>query len=552
MEIEDGYPAMTRELERIIRSDHALAKARYFMNPEGLAVDMRYPSQHNQTLYDLVASPDGAYLRVTTQALVAAQKTLQRQREAAKREEARLTAKAQRDAERAAEKQRKEDEKRERAERRQMETIDALTAELGGVPITERDFVDLRLGRKGTTMAFDRQYRDGDGRPLTAEKVRLDLHLTAADLSLVKPRGELLSATNIDRAFDEWAIAQREDCVARVCERVYELPDGVDRETVLADFARICTYYFREPAFAAKAMEKLIWQAKRMLLDAYVEHRHMVVWTGEQGSGKTYLQRKFADVIGELVAEASLKDVLDERQMELPCYGMILLDELVGTGRADFAALKNFITGSVWARRPMRSNSIEKIGLRASLLGTSNLSLGSLVFDASGMRRFIELEVLPRSAIEPHWHEIKDFNWGQLWQAVDINADDPLMSEFQDVVLAKQEELRAQSNTEQWMLQQMPTRVNAHSYGDDFVEHFATELYTDFREWEKDFDRAWHGTSLTRWGREAKALIDSGRTPHWSYRKYGNKTLYRQLVVDAASAPDGQVLRIKPRDSADI
>jgi hypothetical protein len=222
--------------------------------------------------------------------------------------------------------------------------------------------------------------------------------------------------------------------------------------------------------------------------------------------------------------------------MELPTFGAILLDEMVGGDKADLASLKNFVTGSDWARRPMRSNMIEKVKVRATLLGTSNHTLGKIIYDSTGARRFIELDVLPRSEIEPNWNAIANYNWLQLWQAVDAEAADPLMSsEFAELLMVKQEELRNLDNAETWLRQFEPTRTRCKDATSEYVEYFAADFYEEFVAWEKEYDRGWKGTSLTRWGRDMKSLIANGRVPGWTHHKVGTRTVYR---VSLAVVPE--------------
>lgn len=513
MSLTDTYPDIVAALVKLIRDDHKLAKAKYYMAPENMAQELRYPSSHNQPLYDMLNGPEAGYLGFRAPVLIRAQKDLQKRR----------------DKERAAAD--RTEERRKRAEAKQQDTFDALQAELGGIPLDECDYIALLMHKRQYRMSFDREFTDAQGKRYTGEQVSLDAHLTAAKLNLVKPRGDLLGATNIDRALQQWALAQRQACVERVCAQLSKLPADVDANDVRRAFDHVCSLYFKEPAFASAALRKMCWQIKRMLLGLPVEQRHMIVFVGEQGSGKTTVQRWLTEPIAELRAEASLKDVLDERQMELPAFGVILLDELVSSDRADVAALKNFITGLDWARRPMRSNIIEKVRVRATLLGTSNHSLGRLIYDSSGMRRFVELEVLRLDQTTkklPGWESIKGFDWTLLWQSVDAMQDDPLLAEFGDTLMQKQEELRTAENTELWAEQfDHTSNTNSKLRTKDYVEFFGADLYADFRAYEEEYDRGYRGTNVTRWGRDLKSLIDAGRLPHWSHRKIGSKSVYR-------------------------
>jgi hypothetical protein len=257
---------------------------------------------------------------------------------------------------------------------------------------------------------------------------------------------------------------------------------------------------------------------------------------GPQNSGKTALIGMLLKPIEEVSAECSLQDLLDNRQMDLPGYLAANLDELVFAERTEATALKNFMSGTSPARRPMRSNLSEKIDMRASLIGTSNKRLGDLIFDASGMRRFCEAMVKHRHEIEPFWQEIVDFDWEGLWQAVDENGDDPLVSQFADLLQQKQEEMRRPDNVELWASEWSPETESVVDFGkarsrtNRHVEWFGADLYQLFHAWEKKFDPGYRGTSLTRFGTALKSLIDFGRLCAWSHYKYGSKTVYRYAL----------------------
>jgi hypothetical protein len=192
----------------------------------------------------------------------------------------------------------------------------------------------------------------------------------------------------------------------------------------------------------------------------------------------------------------------------------------------------------------MRTNIVEKIALRASLFGTSNHSLGRLIYDSSGMRRFIELEIntLDSNRRLPGWDEIAAFDWLLLWQAVDPYAECPLLEGYRDVLMTKQEDLRTADNCELWVTQYVPIRnhPNAKDQTHEWIEFYAQDLYSQFRMYEEEFDRGWRGTNITRWGRDLKALIDSGRLEGWSYRRVQNKTVYCLPLPSADEAEGGQ------------
>jgi hypothetical protein len=71
-----------------------------------------------------------------------------------------------------------------------------------------------------------------------------------------------------------------------------------------------------------------------------------------------------------------------------------------------------------------------------------------------------------------------------------------------------------------------------------YTDYYGSDLYEEFRQWEQSYDRGYRGTSLNRWGRDMKSLIDQGHVTDWSYFKVGPKTIYRRHR--AVDAPHGE------------
>jgi len=413
------------------------------------------------------------------------------------------------------------------AKRDAMET--AMLMEIGGIATDERTFVDLFMAKRGYDMRYDRSFTAPQG-PMVLTDISNDMHLTASTLKLTRPRGSLLSSSNLDRALDEWQIERREARRDVVIAQINRLPPEVTREQVMAAWhAAAAAYFADEPGFAAAAVCKHIWQVKRKLLGLPIANAHVLVICGAQNTGKSWLGRELQRPIEELAIEANLLDLLDTRQMDMVQNYSVFCDELAFADRAEAAALKTLVTGAVTARRPMRSNRAENVPVNCVLHGNTNRSLGSLIFDSSGMRRFIEVRAKARQEIEPHWHLIADFNWSQLWQAVDPQAVDPMLP-FADQLNAVQEEIRNPDNVELWLREfefnrnTMPCKIETTD--DKKVEFWAADLYDQFRIWESQYDPGYRGTSLNRWGREMKSLIDQNGVPNWYRRQVGNKSVY--------------------------
>ena len=290
---------------------------------------------------------------------------------------------------------------------------------------------------------------------------------------------------------------------------------------------------FVEPAFGDAAIRKFIWQVERKIAGLYIEHLHMLVIQGGQGTGKTELCRNLLLPVNELAAPATVAEILDTRNFTTREMYVAFPDELAKADKQDVNDLKTVISGDYSPARVLYSHRSQRNKINLSLIGTADRSVATIIVDLAGMRRFVEVITKPRHLIKLDWQtEVVEFPWHDLWCAVDHTTADPLMSQFEDMLKAKQEAMRARDNTEAW-LKSFFYDASSHrpihkTVPDKYVEFRAEELYINyFRAYEGDYHPSTHGTSLTAWGLRMKGLIDAGRYPRWSYRKAGNLTFYR-------------------------
>lgn len=423
----------------------------------------------------------------------------------------------------------------------------------GVMPKTEREFVALAMNKLGYTMTYDRRFSRSN-EYMNQMAISNDLHLTAGELGMIKPHGNLLNTTLIDRAFQEWCEVCKNERKLLICEKLAKNIDKSKTAKIDIAFQQYCSFYFKEADFAEACIRKAIWQVKRKLFDLPVNQVHFFVVVGPQNAGKTWTTRKMFSVIDEVVAECSLQDALDDRQMDLPSMFVLFIDELARLDRVDSTSLKTFITGEGASRRPMRTNSAEKVRYNATLFATSNRSLDMLIYDNSGMRRYVEVFTKSRAEIEQdnRWDNyIVPFDWMTFWQSIDMHAEDPLISKFDKKLREKQEDIRSQSNVETWVRQFYyhinPPPKYTKEYGDgtryqtntdegthhrpetsshERIEFWAEDLHHLFREYEDTFCRSTRPTIIQTWGKEMKSLIFNGELPDWDTHKVGHRTVY--------------------------
>src|ERR1019366_5499633 len=365
---------------------------------------------------------------------------------------------------------------------------------LGTVPTNEREYVALLLNKK---YVFKRGAFTENGIDIKANDVSDDLILTAADLDFTHPRGKVLSDTKIEIAFNAWMSIARQKIKGQVWAAISALTDGRKRETVLDAFKTICEIYFTEPDFAMAACLKGIWQVKRKMCGLSIVHHHMlVIQSREQGSGKTTFMRMMLRPVYDVFQETDVLQVLDDKNFDCRESYAIFTDELAKAERADVNKLKNVISGQDVSTRLHYRHGAATVKINMTLFGTTNPELATIIYDITGLRRFVEISPHRTKEIEPRWQEIVDFDWLGLWQAVDETSEDPIMSTFADELAAKQETMRAKNNVEAWLEQFEPSSAkDTKSYEKgSYAEYYASDLYNIFSDYEQQYHRASHGT----------------------------------------------------------
>jgi hypothetical protein len=433
----------------------------------------------------------------------------------------------------------------------QMDGEQRIIQALGHLVHNEKEFVKAAMHCGGYVMRYRGDFTK-NGQPISAHLVHNELQSLASVLDMVKPRGDLLSTAAITL---ETGLHMEQSKSERKQAVIDLLSTTVDAKSVKKAFQQICRYYFQNSEFAAASVMSAIQQVKRKLLGLPVRDCRMLIITGPQGTGKTVFMRMMLQPAEEVYGEPSINEMVDSRNSEMKGLFVAFLDEMSGFDRADIANVKNLITATQQTSRVLYSHLTQNTPVNVTLFGTSNKRFGLVVYDDTGMRRFIELEPLSYDEINPHWQEIVDFDWTSIWQAIDPHGDD-LLADFSEELREKQEDMRGKCNVEAWVEQFImgprkyydPDEIANHE-PNSYVEFYAQPLYETFREYEEKFHPASHGTSVTRWALSLKSLIDNGRTALWTHRKFKNKTLYR---FDLAAAEIPTVIPISQKSPAAI
>jgi hypothetical protein len=241
-------------------------------------------------------------------------------------------------------------------------------------------------------------------------------------------------------------------------------------------------------------MKKFIWQVKRKARGMTVTNHLMPVLTGAQGKGKTEFVKAMTRPLHDLMREVDFGLITDGKTADIWSALILFIDEMGSFTKADVDTVKNVITSTERPIRTMRTNHSTQVRNQATLIGCTNKSLGQLIRDETGGRRFAEL--MWRN--DPDWEASNALDWILLWQSVDEHGEDPIIAaNMMDALKEQQEANRNQSPVEVWVRQ----------FGKTMREWSrASEIHDNYRTWEKDaFPN--HATSQAAFGKELTSLI---------------------------------------------
>lgn len=232
------------------------------------------------------------------------------------------------------------------------------------------------------------------------------------------------------------------------------------------------------PALIVSVLQKFAHSVKRKLLALPVQHHLMAVLVGRQGGGKSTFLHTFLEPVRELSQATDFERLVDNREIDLFSFPVLLIDEMAHASKADIERVKNVVTSDTIARRPMRTNVTVQIRNSATLIGASNKLLSQLIRDETGLRRFVQLPFHPDADRD----YLANVDWLAMWQSIDPNGPDPIVP-FLAELGALQDASRTRSQVEEWLstLDGVFGRRVEQVYGDRAIRK--DELHDYFLEW---------------------------------------------------------------------
>jgi hypothetical protein len=141
------------------------------------------------------------------------------------------------------------------------------------------------------------------------------------------------------------------------------------------------------------AFKKWLVASVACLLDPKVVNHSVIVFSGNQGLGKTtWMVNLCPDVLQDYIFSGTINPNNKDSLIYLSQCFLINLDELENLNRSEIGALKELITKQVINVRKAYGKYNETIIRRASFMGSVNVS--QFLNDTTGSRRFLAFEAL--------------------------------------------------------------------------------------------------------------------------------------------------------------
>ncbi|MBL7670746.1 MAG: hypothetical protein JNM39_09685 [Bdellovibrionaceae bacterium] len=238
---------------------------------------------------------------------------------------------------------------------------------------------------------------------------------------------------DLKKAFEEFLEKKRQDALNIIRESIKSSGENLGE---LRRFLIAATGKCSEIELAVMAHS--IWQVKRKLFNRKVKDHVMVVLRGPQGGGKTEALKVLFEPVKAWFKNASLKEVADERWKLLFRNALVIFcDELQHAEWASVDSLKNIISSDELETRILGTNTYSNVRQNCTFIGASNRPLAEIIRDPSGMRRFFEIETLPKM----DWQMINNLDVLALWRGIDENCNETYIEPFKHEIGIIQKDL---------------------------------------------------------------------------------------------------------------
>jgi hypothetical protein len=401
-------------------------------------------------------------------------------------------------------------DKRELAKLYDMEVKDVTTAvrgylknnelrtALGNVPKDEYEFVDTLLAKWQTKMTFQGIFTINTpydiGNDVLVESYKLadldhadKIKVTYADPKVITLKEILQELTfqnrklglsfnkeQLGNAIDRWVYKKKNDLSSDIMVKVaYE--SKVLEELVEPEWDCFIDAITATKKSEAKTMMKhFIWQVKRKMFGLPVKYHTMLILFGPQEAGKSTVARDYlCGPVKDFFASTNFQEITDSRNHDLWKNYVLFFDEMGRSATSNLEDIKRKITEETFNSRILTKNNDTVVVNRSTFIGTSNKDISRLIFDDSGMRRFYQIDTLPKL----DWAVTQKIDYFKLWRSVDENAETPLMtnSEILNSIKEEQASKRQITMLEKWLRERphqpfIQEKIMGRAFFEEFVE----------------------------------------------------------------------------------
>lgn len=295
----------------------------------------------------------------------------------------------------------------------------SITNKEGYVVPVDHVFADLHDTHSADYYTFIKDLEKGEWKPLRITDKSLEMALR---LIVDRARGEDLARIRAATAYD---------------------PSVGD--SAIKQFVKAVTG--EESPLVVSALKHWVKNIKRRMAGKEVTFQLFPVIVGKQEGGKSTAFKKLVSPIEWYVMSLnSVAQLADERNYKALSERFVcFIDEMADADRTEAAILKYVITADTYTARVMYTNIRATYKAAASFMGTSNKSVTSIIYDTSGMRRWLEIKALDQL----DWAAINSINFSEVWRSVDEDAD--YLAAVKPALKEHQEEIRPKTAAEEFV-----------------------------------------------------------------------------------------------------
>lgn len=315
---------------------------------------------------------------------------------------------------------------------------------LGVVPKTVEEFVEAYTAKNRIAYTLDHRLLVG-GKSMDDGDVFNRMFLWTAEYDAFRSRDYLTAAW---RNWKNITLEAAQDAFRARIAYDAQAPDPWDViiDAIVRDDGGIAHY--RELCRAI--LTGAVWRVKNKMNGTHVRQHIMPYLRGKQGCGKTTFLDWFFEPVKEGVANATFEMFdHDEKTQPLRYAPIVFFDEVAKADKADAAKVKNLMTGEATMFRKLYGEAT-KGAIISTFFGAGNLELEEVFHDATGLRRFFQIEVRPdlyqrlptlMGTIDPL----------DLWRSVNENAASPVDEAVVEKLKIAQSHHRNLAPIEAWL-----------------------------------------------------------------------------------------------------